>query len=251
MRNPISPRPMVSCRSGALALALLAGVASVASGSPTWNPANAVRGGDWAWADAQSFDLPGARVSLQRFQAALPPADAARRLTAAGGQRLSRLQWNGTMLLLSGGESGRHWLAQLRPALRGTDGLVSSLMPLALSDREFDPSRFVPPGARQVVQVSSRSQTPPAMLASFDCPGTPAQVATVVRTALTAGKWLPADAPSPAGVRLAGASGPEPAVASGLPVRWRHPRHGELSVHVAQRPASVAVTFWHRALEQR
>lgn len=246
MTNPIAPRPMAPRRSGALALALLSGAASAALGSPAWNPAHAVGGRDWTWTTVQSFDLPGAQVSLQRFQAALPPTDAARRLAAASGWRLSRLQWAGTTLLLSGGESGRHWLAQLQPAPPGTNGLVSSLMPQVPSDREFDPSHFVPPGARQVVQVSSRSQTQPAMLASFDCPGTPAQVATVVRAALTAGKWLPADAPSPAGV-----SAPEPAATSGFPVQWRHPLHGYLSVHLVPRPASVAVTFWHRAPELR
>ncbi|MBV2180335.1 MAG: hypothetical protein KUL86_03755 [Castellaniella sp.] len=253
MRTGTSTHLKAASRCGVLVAALVSSTASVAVASPDWDPARALGGAHWTWGATQSFELPGARVSLRRFRAALPPGEAARRLAVAGGRRLLRLQWSGTTLLLSGGEAGQHWLAQLRPAARGTDGLVSSLVPQTPTSSRFDPVRFVPAGSRPVLSVATRGEPVSAMLTTFDCHGTLGRVAAVVRRNLLADQWLPADAVS-SNVAFP-VSGQDPSSESaresgtGFPVQWRHRRHGLLSVHLVPRLASVGVTFWHRPKE--
>ncbi|MGB6008082.1 hypothetical protein [Castellaniella sp.] len=208
-----------------------------------WDPARTVAQPGWVWAGLQRLDLPQVRLSVQSFQAPVPPPEAARRLAAGAGRRLTRLQWVGDMLLLSGGRGTEHWLAQLQPQAAGTVGLVSRLEPAVSTAVRFDPAVLAPPGSRRVLQVQGRAAADPASLSSFDCPGTLVQVVVAVRRALLAAGWSVAEAP-------AGAAGHDAASAAvPLPTDWRHPGDGRLSVHLHARRQSVALTFWHHPQE--
>lgn len=229
--------------SGWLGLAtVLAGLAGPVV-AQSWDPARAVSQPGWVWADPQQLDGPQARLSVQSFRAPVPPLTAARRLISVSGQRLTRLQWVGPMLLLSGGRGEEHWLAQLQPGADGTAGLLSRLMPAVPAGTGFDPAALVPPGARRVLQARDGADDP-ASLSSFDCPGTPAQVAAAVRRALHAAGW------SVAHGATAASGAPETGLARDvLPPDWRHPDGGQLSVHLYARRRSVALTFWHHPQE--
>lgn len=228
-------RRILGCLMG-LGLAVAPGGTVVAQ---AWHPADTGRQAGWVWARLQQFDVPGARVSLQYFQAPVAPVQAARQLAAASGMRLTRLQFAGTVLWLSGGQGAEHWLAQLQPGAGGAIGLVSRLMPASAPVVGFDPAGLAPVDARRVFQVADRPPGDPASLSSFDCPGTLSQVAQTVGQALRAARWSAAEP----------ASGAVAANASLLPAEWRHPDIGRLSVHLHARPGSVALTFRHHPKE--
>jgi len=233
-------RRSISC----LCWATLAAAAPAAS-APAWDPAAALRLPGWAWAGPQQYELPGAHVSLQRFRTRVPPAEAARQLSAAAGGRLARLQFNGAVLLLSGSEHDAHWLAELRAAGKGSVGLVSRLAPAAVRAASFDPGRLAPAGARRVLQVTERGPGDPASLSSYACDGTVAQVGAAVRQALREAGWMPADGHVDPQARRAPAAGQSPESFS----EWLHARQGRLSLHLHARAGAVALTFWHRPKE--
>lgn len=231
---------------------LLAGLSCLAdpARAQPWDPARAVAQPEWVWADAQQLDSSQARISVQTFHAPAPLPEVARRLAAASGQRLTRLQWAGPLLVLSGGRGTEHWLAQLQPRAGGTAGLVSRLAPAAPAGADFDPAALAPPGARRVLQVRGRNAAAPVSLSSFDCPGTPAQVAAAVRRALHAAGWSEVRFAGTARLPIAtDVARPDPADAASLPADWRHSRDGRLSVHVHARARSVALMFWHHPQE--
>lgn len=203
----------------------------------TWHPADTLRQTGWKWDSPEQFDLPGSQVSLQRFRTQLAPVQAARQLAQASGMRLTRLQWAGAVLFLSGGQGAEHWLAQVQPSTGGAIGLVSRLVPVAVPAAAFDPRALAPPGARRVFQLSGRSRTDDVSLSSFDCSGTLSQVAADVGRALRAARWSAAQPEF--GVL------PSEAADLRLPVEWRHPDLGRLFVHLHPRPRSVALTFRH------
>ncbi|MGB6241134.1 MAG: hypothetical protein WBF69_01500 [Castellaniella sp.] len=221
----------------ALAAAVLPGIAA----AQTWDPAEAIRQAGWVWAAPEQFDLQGAQVSLQRFQAPGDPAHAARRLAAVSEGRLTRLQLDGTALFLSGGRGAEHWLAQVQPGAEGTIGLVSRLVPVAAASAAFDPVSLAPAGARRMLQMSSRPPADLALLSSFDCPGTVTRVAAAVGQALQAARWSVADLVQNADY-AAGAD-------VSLPAQWRHPDGSRLSVHLHPRRQSVGLTFLYRPKE--
>lgn len=199
-----------------------------------WDPASQDGLSDWRWADVQRFHLPQARLVMREFKAPLPPAEAARRLSTAAGTRLSRLQFMGTELQLSGMDRQDHWLVQLRADRQGSAGLASVLSPLAARPMHFDPHRLAPAGARRVLQLSGASGRS-ASFSSFDCPGALAQIRASLRRTLLLEGWLPR----------------ETAIAEteSLPSEWRHADGGDLTVHLHARAASTALTFWHRPKE--
>lgn len=228
-----------------LGLGVLAVAVGRAAAQP-WDPARALARPGWAWTEAQELDPSQARVSVQSFRASMAPLEAARELAAAAGQRLTRLQWTGRMLVLSGVRGEEHWLAQLQPEADGTVGLVSRLVPAPPPRTRFDPAALAPQGCRQALWVGSRVAADSASLGSFDCPGTPMRVAAAARGALRSAGW--SEDESPAGSAAAehpGATPDTPPLSAG----WRHPRDGRLSVHLHARPRSVALTFWHHPQE--
>lgn len=242
----MNPALVCACLRAALLVVLMLWAGRAPGAQDGWDPARALAGADWSWAAAQVFDLPGARLHMQRFRARLAPPDAARQLNRAGARRFSRLQLSGAGLLLSGGWQGQHWLAQLRPERDGTAGLVSSLSPQRPHAQGFDAGRYVPPGARRVLQVSGRSPDAPGALASYDCPGTLADVAARVYGALRAAHWQAAESPAP-GISETGGAGPEQSI-QGAPLlrEWRSPDGDQLTVHLYARAQAVALTFWYR-----
>ncbi|WP_146030591.1 hypothetical protein [Castellaniella caeni] len=244
-----------------LGLALLASRSAGAS-LPAWDPVQALADQGWRWTREAMPRLPGADVTLYRFQARQPPLEVARRLLASGPARFARLQWAGGVLLLSGGQGPSHWLAQLQGDPQGTRGLLSSLTPAAPPSGmpTFDAARLVPPGARQVLRTRDDGQAAGAVLSAFDCDGTLAQVEQALRRALQKDHWQPEQAAvrplldglvpdglAPGGPESGGlvSDGPPPAgLAPGIS-RWRHAQLGGLALHIRPRTSSVAVTFWH------
>lgn len=261
------------CRVAAilLGLALLASRSAGAS-LPAWDPAQALADQGWHWTREAMPRLPGADVTLYRFQARQPPLEVARRLLASGPARFARLQWAGGVLLLSGGQGPSHWLAQLRGDPQGTRGLLSSLTPAAPPSGmpAFDAARLVPPGARRVLQTRGDGHAAGVALSAFDCGGTLAQVGQALRQALQKDRWQPeqaavrpvSDGPESSGPvsdglvsdgsvfdgLVSGGSvsdeSPPAGLAPGIS-RWRHAQLGVLALHIWPRAGSVAVTFWH------
>lgn len=221
------------------------GAVTPAASAPAWDPAAAVRQPGWVWTGPQQYELPGARVSLQRFRTRVPPSEAARQLSAAAGGRLARLQFKDAVLLLSGSEGDAHWLAELRAADDGSVGLVSRLAPAVAQAASFDLGRLAPAGARRVLQVRERGPGDPASLSSYACPGTVFQVDAAVRRALREAGWVPAGGRGDPRARRAPVSGQPPEIFS----EWLHARQGRLSLHLHARAGAVALTFWHRPKE--
>jgi hypothetical protein len=225
------------------AVLLLGAGPSVAVPVP-WDPLRSEPLSTWAWALPQVVDLPGARLQIWTFQAPLPPVDAARWLRQAGASRFDRLQLSGHVLSLAGLHEGRHWLAHLRPSedgKGGTAGLLSSLGPQQARPAGFDPAALLPPGARPVLNASSRLGSGASRIASYLCPGSYLRVAAAVRQALWARHWRPWSEPlaHDADVRAV------PMVAG----EWVRADGARLTVHLQTRADAVAVTLWHRSKE--
>ncbi|MFT0531882.1 hypothetical protein ACMHYJ_03475 [Castellaniella hirudinis] len=217
---------------GLLVACLASGAALAAPVPADWDPSRDTALADWRWSAAQQFHWPRAQLMVRQFRAPLPPAQAAARLSRAAGSRLTRLQFSAGAWFLSGTDRRRHWLVQLRAQGRGTIGQVSRLAP-ALRPWRFDPARLAPGGARRVFQLADGASADAVSWASFDCPGTLRQVRASVHRALRAHGWRP-DAGDASAAWAA---------------EWRHPREGALTVALVARPASIALTFWHRPKE--
>lgn len=239
--NPFMP----GARSPAMLVAVLMLCAgSACAGSALWDPARSEALTGWRWAAPLAFDLPGARLHMQRFRAPMAPADAARRLARAGESRFDRLQFSGAVLSLTGVHEGRHWMAQLRPADDGGPGTIGVLSSLGPDDRRavgFDPEALVPPGARLVLRASSRLADGTGLLASYLCPGAYPRVVAAVRRALRDRHWRPATAGAISGLTKH--------LAEQAAGEWVRPDGARLMVHLHPRADAVALTFWHRPKE--
>jgi len=187
----------------------------------------------WRWSEPQEFDLPGARLRMQRFSASLPPQEAARLLSGLSSPRFSRLQASASGLRLSGLSGAMHWLAQLQPRSMATVGEVSSLESRDPSGVAFDARRFAPTSARLVIQSFSRSPGR-STLARLECEGDLSMVLSQVRDRLRDGHWRP--------------SGEAGGSSSVFPSEWKH-GEARLSVLHEFREGRVVLTFWHRASE--
>lgn len=202
-----------------------------------WNLREQIPEPAWTWDGPQEYDLPGVRVRVQHFNAEAEPVQAARRLVSLLPDRLARLQFSGSSLMLSGLAAGAHWLAHLQKTPTGTTGMVSSLTPGdgVRGFGHFNAPALIPCDATPVIGVSSRDPDPASMV-RVECPGTEQQVLDRLRHRLRSGRWEP----------VGGGTS-----VSGLARDWRHASGAALSVLSEVRPSVVVLTVWHREPEPR
>lgn len=221
-----------------MAVGFLGLLLAVPMPAAAWNLREQISEPAWTWARPQEYGLPGARVRVQHFDAAVEPAQVARRLVSLAPDRFVRLQFSGPSLSLSGMAAGAHWLAHLQKTPAGTTGMVSSLTPGddVRGISHFDLSALIPCHAAPAIRVFSRDPIPASMV-RVACPGTERQILDQLRHRLRLGRWEPVDGNGSV---------------SGLLARdWRHASGAVLSVLSETRAPDVVLTLWRRESESR
>ena len=189
----------------------------------------------WSWAVPEFFELPGARLRVQRFSARVVAQEAARTLTRLPGSSFSRLQLTGPAIWLSGLSGAVHWLARLQVGPEATEGEISSLEPYAHFSHGFDALSLMPAGSRPVIQVPA-PHAGAMSLSRLEADGRADPVLAHVARQLRARHWQPVEDATP-----------DRAFAA----EWRSADGARLSILYEAGAGRVFLTFWHRAEASR